>query len=430
MRRMEAASSSTMAAPTLSDWLDELQVQHPVGIDLGLDRVAQVAARLDLLEACPTTLTVAGTNGKGSVVEVVSTLLVGTGRSVGSYTSPHLLRFNERIRVNGHEASDIGIVEAFEAIECVRGDITLTYFEVATLAALWIFRDRDVDVQVLEVGLGGRLDAVNIIDADLAVVTSIGLDHTDWLGNDREQIAVEKAGVARPGRPCVIAEGDPPASLRARLDEIGAKSFWVGSDWFVSDSHVTLSSGQDLLLPPFSGLLPANVGAAIEALYQSGLITVDQLLTCGVQALSLAGRLNRQRRGQLDVVMDVAHNVESVTVLIDYLRMHPIPGKTTAMFGVMGDKPIHDMIVACAGVFDEWHLIDLSHIDRAMAVDAMEDALGGELVLRQGRLEALWPAVRDGSSHGDRVVIFGSFFTVGEALALFEAEDTEGDGGQ
>ena len=293
MRRMEAASSSTMAAPTLSDWLDELQVQHPVGIDLGLDRVAQVAARLDLLEACPTTLTVAGTNGKGSVVEVVSTLLVGTGRSVGSYTSPHLLRFNERIRVNGHEASDIGIVEAFEAIECVRGDITLTYFEVATLAALWIFRDRNVAVQVLEVGLGGRLDAVNIIDAEVAVVTSIGLDHIDWLGDDRGQIAVEKAGVARAGRPCVVAEGDPRRASESDWMKL-VRNPLGGSDWSVSDTHVTLSSGHDLALPAVSGLLPQNVGAAMEALYQSGLMTVDQLLTCGLPPFSVPGRLDRQ----------------------------------------------------------------------------------------------------------------------------------------
>ena len=418
-----------MGALMLSDWLDQLQLQHPVEIDLGLDRVTQVAADLDLLEAVPTTFTVAGTNGKGSVVEVLSSLLVGTGRSVGSYTSPHLLRFNERIRIDGHEASDRDIVEAFETIDRTRGDISLTYFEMATLAALWIFRDRDVDVQVLEVGLGGRLDAVNIIDAHVAVVTSIGLDHIDWLGDDLAQIAVEKAGVARADRPCVIAEGDPPASLRTRLDEIGAESLWVGRDWSVSDSHVTLSSGHELSLPPVSGLLPQNVGAAMEALYQSGLLTVDQLLTCSVPTLSVPGRLNRQLRAELDVVIDVAHNVESAKVLIDYLQAHSTLGKTKAMFGVMGDKPIHDIIAACAGVFDEWHLIDLSHIDRAMAVDVLADVLSGELVVARGRFEELWPAVRNRSGQGDRIVIFGSFFSVGEALAFFNAEDAAGGGG-
>ena len=418
-----------MGALMLSDWLDQLQLQHPVEIDLGLDRVTRVAADLDLLEAVPTTFTVAGTNGKGSVVEVLSSLLVGTGRSVGSYTSPHLLRFNERIRIDGHEASDRDIVEAFETIDRTRGDISLTYFEMATLAALWIFRDRDVDVQVLEVGLGGRLDAVNIIDAHVAVVTSIGLDHIDWLGDDLAQIAVEKAGVARADRPCVIAEGDPPASLRTRLDEIGAESLWVGRDWSVSDSHVTLSSGHELSLPPVSGLLPQNVGAAMEALYQSGLLTVDQLLTCSVPTLSVPGRLNRQLRAELDVVIDVAHNVESAKVLIDYLQAHSTLGKTKAMFGVMGDKPIHDIIAACAGVFDEWHLIDLSHIDRAMAVDVLADVLSGELVVARGRFEELWPAVRNRSGQGDRIVIFGSFFSVGEALAFFNAEDAAGGGG-
>ena len=418
-----------MAALMLSDWLERLQLQHPVAIDLGLDRVAQVAENLDVLESCPTTLTVAGTNGKGSVVEVLSALLVGAGLSVGAYTSPHLLRFNERIRVDGHEVRDHDIVAAFEAIERARGDISLTYFEVATLTALWIFRGHGVNVQVLEVGLGGRLDAVNIVDADVAVITSIGLDHTDWLGDDRAQIAVEKAGVARLGCPCVVAEGDPPASLSVCLDEIGAKPLWVGNDWSVSDSHVLLSSGQNILLPSFSGLLPQNIGAAIEALYQSGLIAVNQPLTGTVQRLSLTGRLSRHRRGELEVLMDVAHNVESAVVLIDYLQKHPIAGATRAVFGVMGDKPIHDMIAACAGVFDEWHLIDLSHINRAMKVDELIVKLSGESVAGQGRFEALWPALRSGSSDGDRIVIFGSFFSVGEALAFFNSEDAAEGGG-
>ncbi len=429
MRRGEVAPDNTMTALILSDWLDLLQLQHPVEIDLGLERVARVAERLELLDSYPTTLTVAGTNGKGSVVEVLSALLTGAGLSVGAYTSPHLLRFNERIRINGRLANDHEIVAAFEEIDRARGEISLTYFEVATIAALWIFREHGVDVQVLEVGLGGRLDAVNIVDADVAVVTSIGLDHTEWLGNDRAQVAVEKAGIARFGCPCVVAEWDPPASLKVCLDEIGAKPFWVGSDWAVSDSHVSLSSGQNLLLPSFSGLLPQNIGAAVEAIHQSGLIEVDQAVTGSVRTLSMTGRLSRQRRGELEVVMDVAHNVEAVAVLIDYLQTHPIAGTTTAMFGVMGDKPIHDIITACLGVFDEWNLIDLSHVDRAMTIDKLAGALRGESVARQGRFEALWPAVRAGSSDGDRVVIFGSFFSVGEALAFFNAEDAAVGGG-
>ena len=222
-------------ALALSDWLDRLQSQHPVEIDLGLERVAQVAGRLDLLRPEAKTFTVAGTNGKGSVVEVLSSLLAASGLTVGAYTSPHLLRFNERIRISGNEASDRDIVRAFEAIEDARRNVSLTYFEVATLAAMWLFREQGVDAQVLEVGLGGRLDAVNIVDADVAVVTSIGMDHTDWLGDDRGQIAIEKAGIARPARPCVVADLDPPDTLARRLAELGAQSSLLGRDWFVTD---------------------------------------------------------------------------------------------------------------------------------------------------------------------------------------------------
>ena len=267
---MEAAPNNIMAS-VLSDWLDGLQSQHPVEIDLGLERVAQVAEHLGLLTTQTKTFTVAGTNGKGSVVEVLSSMLLASGLTVGAYTSPHFLRFNERIRINGDEASDYSIVTAFEAIEGARCGVSLTYFEVTTLAAMWLFHDRSVDVQVLEVGLGGWLDAVNIVDADVAIVTSIGLDHTEWLGDDRGQIAIEKAGIARLARPCVVADADPPDALSTRLDEIGAEASWLGRNWSVTDSHFQGSSGTLLPLPHFSGLLPQNIGAAMEAFERSGL---------------------------------------------------------------------------------------------------------------------------------------------------------------
>ena len=409
-------------ASVLSDWLDRLQSQHPVEIELGLERVASVAEHLNLLRPHIKTFTVAGTNGKGSVVEALSCMLAASGLRVGAYTSPHLLRFNERIRINGEEVDDDDLVMAFEAIEHARQDISLTYFEVATLAAMWLFRDRAVDVQVLEVGLGGRLDAVNIVDADVAVVTSIGLDHTDWLGDNRGQIAIEKAGVARRGKPCVIAETDPPATLRARLDEIGAEGSWLGMDWSVSDAQFLASSGKRISMPAHSGLLPQNIGAAMEALERSGLVELDERLVGSLAPLSVTGRLSRYRREGIAVIMDVAHNAESASTLAGYLRKHPIQGATKALFGVMGDKPIHDIVTACAGVFDEWHLIDLSHIDRAMSIDKLTVALGSEYIAGRGRFAELWPALQATTSVDDRVVIFGSFFSVAEALAHFSAE--------
>ncbi len=411
-----------MTDSTLSGWLERLQSQHPVEIDLGLERVSAVARAIDLVPATIPTLTVAGTNGKGSVVAVLSSVLLAGGRRVGSYTSPHLVSFNERICVNGSPVSDQDLVAAFNAIEVARGDISLTYFEVATLAALWIFREQEVDVQVLEVGLGGRLDAVNIIDADLTIITSIGLDHTDWLGDDRGLIAVEKAGVARSSCPCVVAEHDPPDALRRRLEDIGAEVSWVSEDWMLESPYVVTSSGSRYLLPENEGLLHQNVGAAIEALERSDVICLTQTLLDSMHPIGVPGRLSMLQYQNIDVLMDVAHNAESVRALVQRLRASPVTGKTRAIFGVMGDKPIHDMLAECGDVVDEWNLVDLSHVDRAASLDDLVRCIGVENVADQGLFSMLWPSVRNRCSNADRVVIFGSFFTVAEAMAMFNAD--------
>ncbi|MAV68778.1 MAG: hypothetical protein CBC82_09835 [Cellvibrionales bacterium TMED122] len=305
--------------------------------------------------------------------------------------------------------------------------MSLTYFEVATLAALWIFREHKVDVQVLEVGLGGRLDAVNIIDADLTIITSIGLDHTDWLGDDRGLIAVEKAGVARPGRPCVVAEHDPPDSLRRRLGDIGAEVSWISQDWILESPYVVTSSGSRYSLPESEGLLPQNVGAAVEALELSEVIALTQSLLDLTNRIGVPGRHSRHQYQNIDVLMDVAHNVESVRALVQRLQASPVTGKTRAIFGVMGDKPIHDMLAAAGSVVDEWNLVDLSHVDRAASLDDLASCIGVDNIADRGRLSTLWPSVRDRCSAADRVVIFGSFFTVAEAMALFNADNPTED---
>ncbi|MCH1610191.1 MAG: bifunctional folylpolyglutamate synthase/dihydrofolate synthase [Luminiphilus sp.] len=416
-----------MTHSTLSDWLKRLQSQHPVEIDLGLERVSTVARAMNLVPAPIPTLTVAGTNGKGSVVAVLSSVLLASGLRVGSYTSPHLVSFNERICVNGSPVNDQGLVAAFNSIEVARGDISLTYFEVATLAALWIFREHEVDVQVLEVGLGGRLDAVNIIDADLTIITSIGLDHTDWLGDDRGLIAVEKAGVARPGRPCVVAEHDPPDALRRRLGDIGAEVSWISEDWILESPYVVTSSGSRYSLPESEGLLPQNVGAAVEALELSEVIALTQSLLDSTNRIGVPGRHSMHQCQNIDVLMDVAHNVESVRALVQRLHASPVTGKTRAIFGVMGDKPIHDMLAAAGSVVDEWNLVDLSHVDRAASLDDLASCIGVDNIADRGRFPTLWPSVRDRCSAEDRVVIFGSFFTVAEAMALFNADNPTED---
>ena len=425
---MGALPSLSMTPLSLSAWLERLESQHPVEIELGLDRVSDVAQTLGLLSSPPTTLTVAGTNGKGSVVTVLSAALVQSGRRVGRYISPHLNRFNERICIDDVEVEDVELVAAFEAIEDASGAISLTYFEVATLAALWIFKEQKVDVQVLEVGLGGRLDAVNIIDADLSVVTSIGLDHTDWLGDSRELIAIEKAGVARSGQSCVVADLDPPDSLLSTLDALGATTFLVNRDWHVVGDDVQTASHQRYQLPENTGLLPVNVGAAIQALELSGLLTVDQSLVNHLASVSLTGRLNRIQKGDFELVLDVAHNVESVSQLVKFLSNHPVPGKTFAVFGVMGDKPIRDMLSLCESAFDEWSLIDLCHVPRAMSTDRLSvffEPMGA--AINQGSFEDLWHSLMTRVMTGDRIVVFGSFFSVGEATAFLAEHHHDGE---
>jgi len=426
---MEATPSRHMAPLSLSGWLQRLESQHPVEIDLGLDRVATVAEKLGLTTSPPSTITVAGTNGKGSVVAVASALLERSGLQVGRYTSPHLNRFNERICINGVEASDEDLVLAFDVIEQARGAISLTYFEAATLAALWIFRKRKVDVQVLEVGLGGRLDAVNILDADVSVITSIGLDHMDWLGDDREQIAIEKAGVARTQRPCVVAEEEPPRSLMASLDERGAANYMVNRDWCIANGVLQLASGNTFRLPDIEGLLPQNIGGAIQALEAGQFCTLSQDLLDQISGLSLPGRLSLHHLGSLEVILDVAHNVEAVAQLVEFLVHRPVSGKTIALFGVMGDKPIRDMIDVCESVFDEWNLIDLSHVPRAMDPDRLAQMLKPkERVGALGSFADLWGPVLARSGAGDRIVVFGSFFSVGEATRLLAGQQGEGSG--
>ena len=425
---MGALPSLSMVPLSLSAWLERLESQHPVEIELGLERVAAVAHKLGLLTSPPPTLTVAGTNGKGSVVTLLSAALLHSGKRVGRYTSPHLNRFNERICIDDVEVQDAELVAAFEAIEAASAAISLTYFEVATLAALWIFRERSVDVQVLEVGLGGRLDAVNIIDADLSVITCIGLDHTDWLGDSRELIAIEKAGVARPAQPCVIADADPPSSLLSTLDALGAQSCLINREWRIGGGEMQTAEHQRYRLTDTTGLLPVNMGAAIQALELSGLVTVDQSLVDQLASVILTGRLSRLQMPSFELVLDVAHNVESVSELVQFLRDHPVSGKTVAVFGVMGDKPIRDMLSACETAFDEWNLIDLRHVPRAMSTDLLAEFLEPMCTaINQGLFPDLWQSLLARVTIGDRVVVFGSFFSVGEVTAYLAAYRDDGE---
>jgi dihydrofolate synthase/folylpolyglutamate synthase len=281
------------------------------------------------------------------------------------------------------------------------------------------------------VGLGGRLDAVNILDADISVVTSIGLDHMDWLGSDREQIAVEKAGVARAGKPCIVADSEPPRSLLASLEKLGSVSLVVNHEWHIDHGELHMASGARYELPRVDGLLPQNVAAAVQALEAGQFCTLSQGLLDQLSDLAVPGRRSLHRLGSVEVLLDVAHNVEAVAELVQLLNERPVSGATVALFGVMGDKPIRDMIRACESVFDEWNLIDLSHVPRAMETHYLVELLSPtETVRETGCFADLWDAVLARGRTGDRIVVFGSFFSVAEAIQLLAAQRDEGSGGR
>jgi dihydrofolate synthase/folylpolyglutamate synthase len=421
-----------MPERSLAQWLHKLQSLHPTEIDLGLSRVRRVAAGLDLLAPGVPVITVAGTNGKGSVVAVAEALCLAAGRRPGVCTSPHLLRFNERIRVAGREAADDEIVAAFGMVDAARGDISLTYFEFATLAALLVFRQREADCLVLEVGLGGRLDAVNIIDADVAIITSIDLDHQRWLGPDRDSIAREKAGITRRGRPCVLADPDPPRALLTYLAEESVPVYRLGDAFNIradaSGCHFTLSRPDRRTLQldaePPAALLPANVGAALQGLLILDLLPPAENVRDALSRIVVPGRRQALEYAGHHYLLDVAHNPAAVSKLCEYLAANPVAGRDLALFAAMSDKDIHGMIRACKGAFDGWFLAELPGNPRAAPAEQVKAQLVEDTRVPVSVESDPWRACRKASSgmrEGDRLVIFGSFFTVAGVLQGLEA---------
>ena len=419
-----------MTRSTLDQWLSHLESVHPTEIELGLERAREVATRLALLPWEIPTLTVAGTNGKGSVVAVSEAALLALGVKVGVCTSPHFVDFNERIRVSGSNACDAEIIEAFEAIDAARGEISLTYFEFATLAALWVFKQRDVEQAILEVGLGGRLDAVNIVDADVAVITRIDLDHQDWLGNDREVIGAEKAGILRPAAPAVIADRDPPASLTS---EGAALAYYrIDREWQATRSgdriELSLATADRSLALQLDGpasLQPENIGGALQALQLAGHAVEHEAVAEAVSSLSLTGRQQCENLGGVEVILDVAHNPAAAEKLHEYLSSNPREGKTIALFCVMSDKDVHGMIRACITGVDAWFLADLREVPRAASasdVAAIIHETGGHMISVSKNIRQAWRRAFTLLGEGDRLVVFGSFFTVAGALPLLHKD--------
>jgi len=415
----------------LQQWLEFIERQHPRSIEMGLERVREVAARLGLERPAAQVVTVAGTNGKGSTVAFIEAMARAGGWKVGAYTSPHLLRYNERVRIDGAEASDEALAAAFAAVEAARGQTPLTYFEYGTLAALWLFQQSVLDLAVLEVGLGGRLDAVNLVDPDVAVITTVDVDHVDWLGSDREAIGAEKAGIARAWKPLVLGEIDPPSSVLRHAYAIGANAIRSGSDFF----HEPAGEGQwlwrevgaELLLPEPALAAPvqrANAAAAVAALRALPRPPSDACFAAGVAAARVPGRLERFERDGVEVVVDVAHNPQAARELAAWARARPAAGATAMVLSALGDKDVAAIVQALEGCVDRWHLAGLAGIPRGEEVDVLAARLAGTAAAdgsRDAGVEAALSRALAQSSPGDRVVVAGSFHTAAAALAMLRS---------
>jgi dihydrofolate synthase/folylpolyglutamate synthase len=417
-----------MRFDTLDAWLQWQEGLHPKAIDLGLDRVRRVAERLQLTSSDASVITVAGTNGKGSSLAMLNSIYTSAGYRVGLYTSPHVHRYNERIQIQGALVSDEALCEAFDIIDKARGDISLSYFEFGTLAALQLFSRQELDLLLLEVGLGGRLDAVNIIDPDLSLITSIDVDHVEWLGSDREQIGVEKAGIMRPGKPVVVSDPHPPASVGTEANRVGGELSSLGQDFHY------LKSGRDwtwfsdqtrherLPMPGLKGdfqLQNAAGVVAVTELLQDRLPVSHDALTQGLKTATVIGRL-MQIDSSPEVLVDVAHNPQSTRVLAEYLSTHPVSGRQLAVMGVMADKDVACMLRPLQQSFDAW-LLAQPRLPRALEADRLAHELS-EIgmtvpVSQYGSIQEACQAARSEAQPNDRIVIFGSFYTVAEALS-------------
>ena len=414
---------------SLADWLDFIERQHPNAIDMGLDRVREVAARMGLKRPAKRVITVGGTNGKGSTVAFVEAIACAHGWKVGSYTSPHLLRYNERVRIDGHDVDDADLVAGFEAVESARGDTPLTYFEYGTLCALWLFARSKLDLAVLEVGLGGRLDAVNIVDADASIITTVDLDHQDWLGEDIEAIGFEKAGIARPFKPLVLGDDDPPASVLRHAYAIGAQAWRIANDFFAESLDAGTwrwrEVGFSMTLPMPALAAPVqlrNAACAIAALRALGARIDKRTYAEGVANAQVAGRLQRFERDGVEVVVDVGHNPQAARALAAWLRRQP-KRRTLAVYAALADKDVAGVVGALAEMVDGWHLAGLADAGpRGQGVDdlarRLADTAAAGAVRHADVAAALDAAIAQADADG-RVLVFGSFHTAAAALERF-----------
>lgn len=470
---------------SLDEWLKLLETRHPIEIELGLDRVGRVAAQLGLLPSgsfgldnlildgsgldepgldssnldcsklgnpkkpphriAKQIITVAGTNGKGSCVAAIDSILRSAGYQVGTYTSPHFIHYNERICINGLNIDDESICAAFKRIEAARGDISLSYFEFGTLAAFIVMAEHELDVAILEVGLGGRLDAVNILDADIAIVTSIALDHEDWLGSDLNIIAAEKAAIGRPGKPLICGDVKPVPGLLEKAKLIGVELMLNSHDFSLPDFYREIREyGEDRGAAcgvAHHNLLPDNsVACAVATVNLLAPDLPQSLIEKGLNTVELKGRYQQIDLDGVRVILDVAHNPQASELLAQRLSASSFPIR--AVFGVMEDKDIEGIWAPLLPLIHDWYFCDIPGQDRAAKARNLSALMynknskatasrgdtadnfyaDNEMTIEKSPVEAIEKAIAD-SVKGDTVVVFGSFFTVGPVLSWLEALD-------
>ena len=427
-----------MPKRSLASWLRTLEQQHPIEIDLGTERVAEVWARMQRLlhgsvgthknSDKTLTISVAGTNGKGSCVASMEAILLAHGYRVGAFTSPHFLAYSERIRIAGQPVRDEILIDAFEQIRLSSGSISLTYFEYGTLAALWIFARAQLDVRLLEVGLGGRLDAVNIVDADVAVVTNIALDHQEWLGDTVEQIAIEKLAIARPKKPLIWGDRDTLEPLRANITATGARIYEVGRDFYAESTNGQATLFYQSFEMPMTltaiddgGLLIDNKATAVQALTAAGLRLEDDLCRQALNEVTLTGRYQQLTYRGVRVVLDVAHNPAAAAQLAS--RLSQSRGRQLAIASVLKDKDWDGIVGALSSAVDRWYVAEINTSGRAAdAHELLQVMYNRNLSGRsyESISAAFFAAIAD-AAEGDNVVILGSFHTVACVLNIILA---------
>ena len=419
-------TAQTLKPSNATQWLAYIEALHPKSIAMGLDRVQAVANKLQLKPNFPI-ITVAGTNGKGSVCAMLSHIYTEAGFSVGCYTSPHLIRYNERVCINSHEISDDDLCTAFAAVEAARGDVALTYFEMGTLAAMWHFCQARLDVVILEVGLGGRLDAVNIFEPNCAIVTAIDLDHMEYLGETREKIGFEKAGIFRANTLAICGDENPPQSLLDYAAQIGSNLALINRDFSINKmaqgwQYVVGDTRFEFLNLGLAGDFQGNNAAcALHAVthLQTLLPASQASIYLGLAQVNLPGRF-QQVAANPPIMVDVAHNPQAAKSLAHNLQNMPCNGKTLAVFAMLADKDINAVVSEVKSQIDTWYLADIDAVRGAKALD-LQAALNQQAVKKPVQLftnvtTALAAACIDANKN-DRIIVFGSFYTAADAIS-------------